>query len=177
MISDTDPFGKAGDGFINRIIDDTVLMLEDEVEKHGIIVEKHLDESVPLVMIDAQQIKQVLFNLMHNAVSALEGEGKLVVTTENQGRYFEVHIADTGRGIPEDLKEKIFTPFFTTKSAGTGLGLPIVKKIVDDHEGSISFHSTVGEGTTFVLRLPISSMQQRAEIVLPDQPPEIQSDR
>jgi PAS domain S-box-containing protein len=162
---------------INRIVDDTVHMLKDEVEKHGIIVDKRLDESIPLVMIDAQQIKQVLFNLMHNAVSALEGEGKLVVTTENLGNYFEVHIADTGRGIPEELKEKIFTPFFTTKSAGTGLGLPIVKKIVDDHEGTISYHSTVGEGTTFVLRLPISSMPQRSDTKLPELPPDLQSDR
>jgi signal transduction histidine kinase len=162
---------------INRIVDDTMHMLQDEVEKHGIAVESHLDESIPLVMIDAQQVKQVLFNLMHNALSALEGEGKLLVTTKNEGRYFEVHIADTGRGIPQELREKIFTPFFTTKSAGTGLGLPIVKKIVDDHEGTISFHSVVGEGTTFVLRFPISPMRQRTEPKLPESPPERQSDR
>jgi PAS domain S-box-containing protein len=162
---------------INRIVDDTMHMLQDEVEKHGIAVESHLDESIPLVMIDAQQVKQVLFNLMHNALSALEGEGKLLVTTKNEGRYFEVHIADTGRGIPQELREKIFTPFFTTKSAGTGLGLAIVKKIVDDHEGTISFHSVVGEGTTFVLRFPISPMRQTTEPKLPESPPERQSDR
>ncbi len=162
---------------INRIVDDTLLMLHDETEKHGIDTEKHLDESIPLVMIDAQQVKQVLFNLMQNAISALEGEGALVVSTRNEGRYFEVHISDTGRGIPEELKEKIFTPFFTTKSAGTGLGLPIVKKIVDDHEGTITFHSIVGEGTTFVLRFPISPMPRRPEPRLPELRPDEQSDR
>ena len=162
---------------INRVVDDTVHMLADEVEKHEIKTEKRLDETIPLVMIDAQQIKQVLFNLMHNALGALEGEGKLIVSTKNEGHYFEIHIADTGRGIPEDLREKVFTPFFTTKSKGTGLGLPIVKKIVDDHEGTITFHSRVGEGTTFVLRLPISPMRRRSEARMPDLPPERQSDR
>lgn len=162
---------------INRLVEETLHMLRDELEKHEIVAEKHLDESISLVMIDAQQIKQVLLNLMHNAISALEGEGKLTVSTRNEGRYFEVHISDTGRGIPEHLREKVFTPFFTTKSAGTGLGLPIVKKIIDDHEGAITFHSTTGEGTTFVLRLPISVMPRRTDTEMLELPPDTQSDR
>ncbi len=154
---------------INRIVDETMELLKEELLRHGVTAEKHLDESIPLVMVDAQQIKQVLLNLTQNAISALEGEGKLVVTTEDMparaakkpGGFFEIRIADTGRGIPEEFKEKIFTPFFTTKSAGTGLGLAIVKKIVDDHAGTISFHSEVGKGTAFVLHLPVSPMEAR----------------
>ena len=165
---------------INRLLDETLMMLEEEIQKHGIEAEMNLDESIPLIMIDAQQIKQVLLNLMHNAISALEGEGKLIVTTSNHGHYYEVHISDTGRGIPEELKEKIFTPFFTTKPAGTGLGLPIVKKIIDDHDGSITYHSTIGKGTTFVIRLPISTKSRKdapGQHGTEMRPPEIQSDR
>lgn len=162
---------------INRIVDNIMELLDSEMTGHEVCAEKHLDESIPLVMVDAQQLKQVLLNLMHNAISALEGEGKLTVTTVNEDRYFEIHIADTGRGIPEELRDKIFTPFFTTKSAGTGLGLPIVKKIVDDHEGAITFHSDIGEGTTFILRFPISPMRPQTEPNIPEVPPERQSDR
>ena len=162
---------------INRIIDETMEILEEEIQRHGVTAEKRLDESIPLVMVDAQQIKQVLFNLAQNAISALEGEGNLVITTEyipegdqharrssgkRTGGRFKIQISDTGRGIPEELKEKIFTPFFTTKSAGTGLGLAIVKKIVDDHNGTISFYSEIGRGTTFELVFPVSPMNGHA---------------
>jgi PAS domain S-box-containing protein len=162
---------------INRLIDDTIEMLREELDRQGIAENRRLDESIPLVMIDGQQVKQVLLNLMQNSISALEGGGELTVSTRNEGHYFEIHISDTGRGIPEELREKIFTPFFTTSAAGTGLGLPIVKKIVDDHDGTITFHSDIGEGTTFVLRFPVSPMRRDAEPEFPELPPESQSDR
>jgi hypothetical protein len=140
---------------INRIIDGMPLLFEDELAARGVKMVKNLDETIPLVTVDAQQIRQVLLNLIQNAVVALEGEGTVIVKTCVAGDFFEVSVSDTGRGIPEEAQERIFTPFFTTRSAGTGLGLPIAKKIVEDHNGTITFESKPGEGSTFIVRLPI----------------------
>jgi signal transduction histidine kinase len=140
---------------INRIIEGMPLLLEDELAASGVKIVKDLDETIPLVTVDAAQIRQVLLNLIQNAVVALEGEGTVTVKTRAAGDHFEVFISDTGRGIPEEVREKIFAPFFTTRSAGTGLGLAIAKKIVEDHNGTITFESKPGEGTTFIVRLPI----------------------
>jgi hypothetical protein len=140
---------------INRIIESTTLLLQDALTLPGVRIVKDLDETIPLVTIDAQQIKQVLLNLVHNALSALEGDGTVTVKTRAAGDFFEVCVSDTGRGIAEQVQEKIFAPFFTTRSSGTGLGLAVAKKIVEDHNGTITFKSKPGEGTTFIVKLPI----------------------
>jgi signal transduction histidine kinase len=92
---------------------------------------------------------------MENACQAMTSGGTLSVGTKSHADYVEVRIADTGCGIPQEHLNKIFAPFFTTKSRGTGLGLAVVKKIIERHQGTIEVRSKVGEGTAFHIILPV----------------------
>ena len=107
-----------------------------------------------MVYIDENQIKQVLINLLLNAAQAITESGCIHIQTSSHNGQAMVSVTDNGCGIPEDLKEKVFTPFFTTKSSGTGLGLNIASQIISAHSGEISFESTEGVGTTFKILLP-----------------------
>ena len=99
-------------------------------------------------------------NLLTNAVQAIEGQGVLTISTfeERKKNSVVVKIRDSGKGIPADIKDKIFDPFFSTKEAGkgTGLGLPIVLKIIKEHGGSLLFESDEGKGTEFIIELPVN---------------------
>ena len=105
--------------------------------------------------IDARYIKQAFLNLIKNAVAAMPGGGVLRVESRRTGDDVRVKISDTGNGIPEEIMDKIFEPYFTTKPFGTGLGLTIVFKIVKEHFGDISVESRMGEGTTVALAFPV----------------------
>ena len=102
------------------------------------------------------QITQLLLNLILNAFHAMEETGMLVIDTSFDEQYVNLSVTDSGRGIPENIREKIFEPFFTTKdsSKGTGLGLAIAAQVVEDHAGTIQVTSKPGEGTTFTVRIP-----------------------
>jgi two-component system sensor histidine kinase AtoS len=104
--------------------------------------------------VDKRQLERVFLNLVKNAVQAMPNGGKLMVTTKETKDFVEIALADTGVGIPEESMSKLFTPLFTTKAKGIGMGLAICKKIVEEHEGTIDFKSKVGEGTTFTIKLP-----------------------
>jgi signal transduction histidine kinase len=105
----------------------------------------------------ADELKRVIINLVKNAYEAMpDGGGKIVLRLYQQQQHIFVEVEDNGRGIPEEDRPNIFVPNFSTKSSGTGLGLAICKKIIETHEGSISFASVEGEGTTFVIKLPQS---------------------
>ena len=113
-------------------------------------------------MIDQEQIKQVLLNLFLNAIDAIQEEGLITLTTRliNKGNsrsnYIQIEIGDNGEGIPKDDLEHIFTPFFTRKYKGSGLGLSISYNIIQEHSGFIEVESKMGEGTTFYVDLPLS---------------------
>jgi len=100
-----------------------------------------------------------LGNLLTNAIDAMEGKGEIEIGADlvkaADSRYCRLKIRDTGRGIPPELGDKVFMPYFTTKSSGTGLGLSIVERIVSEHGGSLRFESEEGAGTTFFLDLPL----------------------
>ncbi|MBI4051905.1 MAG: HAMP domain-containing protein [Elusimicrobia bacterium] len=112
----------------------------------------------PVVFIDPDEMKQCLRNLIGNAIEVMPGGGVLKVSTVlvQQG-WVRMDVADTGPGIPADILEKIFAPFFTTKARGTGLGLAVVRKVLDRHKGKVEVSSVVGKGTTFSLYLPLAS--------------------
>lgn len=113
---------------------------------------------IPDIECHAQLLNQVFLNLMVNAAQAIDGEGKITVRTRLEGDRVHVSITDTGRGIPPEIRDKIFSPGFTTKAlgVGTGLGLKISREIVvDAHGGSLDFESEAGRGTTFHVRLPL----------------------
>jgi len=111
--------------------------------------------SIPQIKVDRDQIKRVFLNLSTNAIQAMENGGTLTVSTKQANGFVEVSFKDTGVGITKENMQKIFTPFYTTRAKGMGMGLPICKKFVDTHGGIIEVESEVGKGTTFTVKLPI----------------------
>ncbi|MCK4512088.1 ATP-binding protein [bacterium] len=104
---------------------------------------------------DANQLKQVFLNIIGNAIQSTEDGGTITVTSLQKGDTIVVRIQDTGPGIPDDVMSKLFVPFFTTRKSGSGLGLAVTRRIVENHGGTISVESKVGEGSTFQVVLPI----------------------
>ncbi|HEY5764890.1 MAG TPA: GAF domain-containing protein, partial [Candidatus Deferrimicrobiaceae bacterium] len=133
-------------------------MFTEELEESGIVRVTDLAADPPVVSVDPDQIRQVLWNLVANAVQAMADGGTLTVATrsaqEEEGEGLVLLVGDTGGGIPHDAVHNIFNPFFTTKSRGTGLGLPIVHAIVQKHGGTIHLDNREGEGVTFSIFLP-----------------------
>lgn len=140
---------------INSVIEDTLALMENKMRDKGIEYEKALDNRLPAVLFDPQQIKQVLINLVNNAVEAMPEGGKLVVSSWPEGGQVKISLLDSGMGIPPEVVAKMFNPFFTTKKRGTGLGLAVSRKIMEDHEGEISVQSGEGKGTRVTIALPI----------------------
>jgi len=135
---------------------ETVFTLYHNQIKQGIKVIKEYAD-LPPIKCYPDELNQVWTNILHNALQAMDYKGILKVTLSQQDNYAVVAMTDSGQGIPPEIKEKIFTPFFTTKVAGegSGLGLDIVKKIIDKHDGKIAVESEVGRGTTFSVWLPM----------------------
>jgi len=140
---------------INRLVGDSLEFLEHKLSSIGIRLDVLYDKNDPTVAVDEKRFKQVMFNIIDNALDAMKEGMTLVVRTRLTGERAVLDIIDSGCGIPEDLRDKIFTFFFTTKSKGSGLGLPISRRIVEDHGGSIEFESEVDRGTTFSVYFPI----------------------
>jgi signal transduction histidine kinase len=113
-----------------------------------------LDE-IPPMLLDREQMARVFQNMILNAIQAMPEGGQLTIQTSKQGDSTEMTFKDTGVGIPEENLPKLFTPLFSTKAKGMGLGLTICKQIVENHGGNITVESKVGEGTTFTVKLPI----------------------
>jgi signal transduction histidine kinase/DNA-binding response OmpR family regulator len=114
-----------------------------------------LDRSIPELTYDENQIMQVIHNMIRNAADSMPQGGALNLKTAREGDLVSLQIADSGSGIPPHILDRLFDPFFTTKPDGTGLGLAVSKKILDDHGGRIEVQSTVGKGTTFKILLPM----------------------
>ena len=131
---------------------------------HNVQIVQNLREGLTPIVVDPSQIQQVFMNMIINAAEAMNGDGRLTVTTnlDTTDEFIEIEFSDTGIGISEENIEKIFDPFFTTKEAGhgTGLGLAISYGIVKEHNGSITVHSEVGKGTTFVISLPLFAVEE-----------------
>src|SRR6267378_461166 len=154
---------------LNDVLSRTVKLIEGSLPPN-VRLELSLEPDLPRILGDAEQLKQVFINLALNAVQAMPDGGRLAVRTRRprqplelglsdaSPRYaadqVEVRFADTGAGIPEEAKDRIFIPFYTTKSKGTGLGLAISQRIVKAHGGSIEVQSRLGEGSEFILRFP-----------------------
>ncbi len=120
----------------------------------SIIIELDLDSKLPKCLIDPIKLQQVFQNLITNSIQAMPKGGIIVIKTKKIDNMIELYFEDTGVGIPEENYQKIFEPLFSTKAKGIGLGLPIVKDIIELHKGTIEFESKVGVGTTFIIKLP-----------------------
>gem|GEM_PF-1147283 len=140
---------------LNDIIEDVLIIINKYVFQHKVKINFNKGE-LPYSKFDKEQLKQAFVNLIFNAVEAMPQGGEISILTEIvSGNWIKVIFKDTGIGIEESNLKDIFNPFFTTKEEGTGLGLPIVHRIIEEHEGIIKASSTVGEGTQFEILFPI----------------------
>ncbi|HVK39392.1 MAG TPA: tetratricopeptide repeat protein [Candidatus Kapabacteria bacterium] len=139
-------------------LDATLTLLRPRL-RDGVIVERNYGE-LPPVECNAGQINQVFMNILSNAIDAMEGSGRITIATSMRDDHARIEISDTGEGIDETVASRIFEPFFTTKAigAGSGLGLSISYGIIEKHRGTIEVRSVRGEGTTFVIELPVYSL-------------------
>jgi two-component system nitrogen regulation sensor histidine kinase NtrY len=137
---------------VPRLIGETLHLYQHL--KPGVEVEARLDGDLEGVTLDAEQVKRALINLLDNAVEATDAPGRVTVSAQQRDGHFAIRVADTGRGIPPEAKEKLFLPYFSTKGRGTGLGLAIVHRIVADHHGSIRVEDNHPRGTVFTVELP-----------------------
>ncbi|MFW5875538.1 MAG: two-component system sensor histidine kinase NtrB [Myxococcota bacterium] len=146
---------------VDKVIDQAIVFCEHVIGEVGAEVNKSYEPGLPPVYGVEGQLHQVLINLITNACHAIpQGAGRLMVeAVPVNDDLLEIRVTDNGPGIPEDQQQKIFEPFFTTKGEGkgTGLGLSIVRNIVEQHGGALTVRSAIGEGTTFVIRLPCTA--------------------
>jgi two-component system sensor histidine kinase AtoS len=131
------------------------------LNNRGLAVKEKLARRLPITPIDPGQIKQVLVNLIKNAMQAMTKGGVLTLQTGTGSDGVWVSVADTGGGIPQEQINRIFEPFYTTKTKGSGLGLMIVQRTVRAHGGRIELESHVGKGTTFRIWLPLHERTPR----------------
>ncbi len=146
---------------VNDILTDVLQVLEPEIANRDVLVEKDLGRDLPLILADRDQLKQVFFNVIRNSVQAMSKGGILHLRTEPHGDQVLITLRDTGGGIPSEVLQHIFEPYFTTKSEGSGLGLMIVERVVREHGGVIEVSSEQGRGTTFRIFMPIAEKRTR----------------
>jgi signal transduction histidine kinase len=148
---------------LNQVASDAMAIVEHQLEMNKVKLKPELTEDLPIISGNANQIQQVLINLMINAQQAMEGRaGEVNVSTvAGSNGHVQIKVGDNGPGMPEEVRTKIFEPFFTTKAVGkgTGLGLSVSYGIIQEHKGEIKVDSTPGEGTTFLITLPVSEMK------------------
>jgi signal transduction histidine kinase len=140
---------------VNSIIQYNVSTLEPELVRHGIKVLLNYHSSLPLIKADRDRLNQVFSNLIINAIEAMPRGGQIDITTNHQNSNVEINIADDGIGIEEENLRKIFSPYYSTKNKGFGLGLSLIHSIIHKHQGKISVHSEKGKGTRFTILLPV----------------------
>ena len=143
---------------LKQVVEDSLEMFHERLARSQIRLELLLADPCPMVLADADQMSQVMINLVMNAVHAMPDGGTLRVALAPELQVVRLTVADTGHGIPREVIKKIFDPFFTTKEfgKGTGLGLTVVKGIIEEHQGSIAVDSQEGLGTTFTILLPMA---------------------
>jgi two-component system sensor histidine kinase HydH len=158
---------------IHQALDHVLCLLQPQIQAKSVAVERVFGAAPDVIWGDGHQLQQAFVNLFLNAVEAMASFGSLTLATElvsprpeaaagglTNGRWLRVKVQDTGCGIPREQMSRLFEPFFTTKADGTGLGLPITQRIIQEHRGAISVESTAGKGTAFTLLLPAGNGPQ-----------------
>jgi nitrogen fixation/metabolism regulation signal transduction histidine kinase len=143
---------------LNEIVESALMLFEGRIQ--GIRIEKHLDPTLPAVMADPEALRRALANLIDNAAEAMQDSLLRVLSIETtlgeRPGLAEIIVSDTGPGITDDMRERLFLPWFSTRQRGTGLGLSIVAKIVQDHGGSIRAENNAPAGARFIIELPLA---------------------
>ena len=149
---------------LNTTVEHAVMLARQQVLSHPIKIELDRATNLSEVEHDSDQIHQVVLNLLLNAVQAIDGAGTVTVKIGSHEDCATVTVTDTGRGMSEQQISQIFRPFYTTRSNGTGLGLSLVRRIVEEHLGHIEVTSKLGKGSTFEVQLPFAASQVSAEV-------------
>ncbi len=156
---------------LGGIVRDSLVLLEREMRKYRIAIETEIDPNTPVVHASGNQIQRVLLNLLINARQSMPEGGTILIrlAAASEKGWVEIVVRDSGSGIPREALPRIFDAFYTTKDGpdesgkgGTGLGLAACKEIIDAHQGRVRVESTVGRGTAFIIRLPISKESHAA---------------
>jgi PAS domain S-box-containing protein len=151
---------------VNDLLSQVISVVEHQFKLDNVAIETELDDSVPELCADGEKLKQVFMNLLMNAKQSMKGPGLIRIITDQDPLRNEVTVtvADTGSGIPPEILQKIFDPFFSTKPTGegTGLGLSVSYGIIKDHQGKIDVQSTPGKGSTFTITFPVTMDEQEA---------------
>jgi two-component system, sporulation sensor kinase E len=139
---------------VNSIVEEAVRFLAPEIKDRDIVVEQELRSDLPLLQLDRNQMKQAFYNVIKNSFEAMKSRGILRIRTDMDDSHVLVRFTDSGGGISAENVGRVFEPYFTTKSSGTGLGLLIVRRIVREHGGELSIESSEGKGLTLTIRIP-----------------------
>jgi len=138
------------------ILEHVLHRYQTSIDKKAIRINRRYAPSLPRALVDRERMEQALTNLVLNAVEAMPTGGTLGVGLDANDSWMTVTISDTGPGISLDVQRRIFEPFFTTKVRGTGLGLAVARRVIEEHGGTIDVSSDIGKGTKFTVRLPLS---------------------
>jgi len=154
---------------LNELIRETVVLYSEAHKR--VQFETEVDTAVPHILIDRNQFKRVLINVLDNAIASIVGHGKVKITTAaiDEMKTLRLAIADSGQGIPREYRSRLFEPYFSTKKMGTGLGLAIVNRIIQDHAGKIYLRENQPQGTVVVIELPIRIAEKEREPEEPDE--------
>ncbi len=150
------PTPKLAYGRVEKVVQDSLFLTRKQCQRQKVKLIERLDGDLPEIMMDADRLKQVLLNLLNNALDAMPDGGELEIVVEKDNDQILIRVTDTGIGIPAEQLPLIFEPFFTSKGQGTGLGLAISYNIISDRGGEIQIESTQGVGTTVLVSLPIN---------------------
>jgi len=157
----TMPEPQLGMGQIADVIQDSLFLLRKQCQRQNVTLVEKIASDLPDIMMDADRIKQVLLNLLNNALEAMPQGGELSIQVLALKDAIQIEVKDTGVGIPDDKLPLVFEPFFTSKGQGTGLGLAISYNIISDHGGELSINSKLGIGTTAIVSLPIKTAGEK----------------
>ena len=146
---------------VNSIVEEAVRFFAPEIKDRDIVVEQELRSDLPLVDIDRDQMKQAFYNVIKNSFEAMKSRGSLRIRTDKDDSHVIIKFTDTGGGISPENLSRVFEPYFTTKTSGTGLGLLIVRRIVREHGGELSIESSEGKGLALTIRLPLVDKRVR----------------
>ncbi|GAM10871.1 sensor protein ZraS [Geobacter sp. OR-1] len=138
---------------LEELIADTVALIRSEADEQGVAITVNSSAAVQLIG-DRDRFGQVLLNLVKNALQAMPAGGTLGIAFATSGKNVSIVVSDTGEGIAPESKSRIFEPFFTTKAKGTGLGLALCRKIIEEHNGTIEVNSSAGQGTKVLITMP-----------------------
>ena len=146
---------------INAIVEETLHFFGPEIEARDIVVESEPRSDLPLVQIDRDQMKQAFYNIIKNSFEAMKRRGILRIRTDMDDSHVRVSFTDNGGGMSAEALSRVFEPYYTTKSSGSGLGLLIVRRIVREHGGELAIESAEGKGLTLTIRLPFKDQRVR----------------